>query len=89
MNINKHFPSIFTLLNLFLGFIAIINIHQENYFIACYILFIAGALDSIDGKLARVFGFSTNFVKEIAKLNGKIDHFVTRSTIKSLKEKYD
>ena len=32
---------------------------------------------------------SSNFVKEIAKLNGKIDHFVTRSTIKSLKEKYD
>ena len=30
-----------------------------------------------------------NFVKEIAKLNGKIDHFVTRSTMKSLKEKYD
>ena len=32
---------------------------------------------------------SSNFVKEIAKLNGKIDHFVTISTIKSLKEKYD
>jgi len=32
---------------------------------------------------------SSNFVKEIAKLNGKIDHFVTRSTMKSLKEKYD
>ena len=32
---------------------------------------------------------SSNFVKEIAKLNGKIDHFVTRNTIKSLKEKYD
>jgi len=32
---------------------------------------------------------SSKFVKEIAKLNGKIDNFVTKSTRKSLKEKYD
>jgi len=32
---------------------------------------------------------SSKFVKEIAKLNGKIDNFVTKSTIKHLKEKYD
>ena len=30
---------------------------------------------------------SSKFVKEIAKLNGKIDNFVTKSTIKSIKEK--
>jgi pantetheine-phosphate adenylyltransferase len=32
---------------------------------------------------------SSKFVKEIAKLNGKIDNFVTKSTVKSIKEKYD
>ena len=32
---------------------------------------------------------SSKFVKEIAKLNGKIDNFVTKSTKISLKEKYD
>ena len=32
---------------------------------------------------------SSMFVKEIAKLNGKIDTFVTKSTIKAIKEKYD
>ena len=32
---------------------------------------------------------SSKFVKEIAKLKGKIDNFVTKSTKKSLKEKYD
>jgi len=32
---------------------------------------------------------SSKFVKEIAKLNGKIDKFVTRSTKRALKEKYD
>tara|TARA_B100001123_G_C15080463_1_gene935446 strand:+ start:28 stop:522 length:495 start_codon:yes stop_codon:yes gene_type:complete len=32
---------------------------------------------------------SSKFVKEIAKLNGKINNFVTKSTEKALKEKYD
>ena len=31
---------------------------------------------------------SSKFVKEIAKLNGKIDDFVTKSTKQALKEKY-
>ena len=32
---------------------------------------------------------SSRFVKEIAKLNGKIDNFVTISTKKAIKNKYD
>ena len=32
---------------------------------------------------------SSMFVKEIAKLKGKINNFVTKSTIKAIKEKYD
>ena len=32
---------------------------------------------------------SSKFVKEIAKLNGKIDNFVTKSTKKSLIDKYE
>ena len=32
---------------------------------------------------------SSRFVKEIAKLNGKIDDFVTKSTKKAIEEKYD
>ena len=32
---------------------------------------------------------SSKFVKEIVKLNGNIKRFTTKSTIKSLKEKYD
>ena len=32
---------------------------------------------------------SSRFVKEIVKLNGDIKKFTTKSTIKSLKEKYD
>ena len=32
---------------------------------------------------------SSKLVKEIARLNGKINDFVTKSTIKAIKEKYD
>ena len=32
---------------------------------------------------------SSKFVKEIAQLNGKINNFVTKSTAKTLNEKYD
>ena len=32
---------------------------------------------------------SSKFVKEIARLNGNINNFVTKSTIKSIKDKYD
>ena len=32
---------------------------------------------------------SSKFVKEIAKLNGKIDEFVTKSTKRAIQEKYD
>ena len=32
---------------------------------------------------------SSKFVKEIAKLNGNVDNFVTKSTKKAIKEKYD
>ena len=32
---------------------------------------------------------SSRFVKEIARLNGDIEKFTTKSTIKSLKEKYE
>ena len=31
---------------------------------------------------------SSRFVKEIAKLNGKISNFVTKSTNKAIKDKY-
>ena len=32
---------------------------------------------------------SSKFVKEIAKLNGNVDNFVTKSTKRAIKDKYD
>ena len=58
---------------------------------------LAGMNRQLDRKIETVFlmsdpdkqVISSKFVKEIAKLRGKIDNFVTKSTKKSLREKYD
>ena len=68
MKIKQHLPIIFTLTNLFLGFLAIINIMGGYYFIACFFILAAGAFDSVDGKIARLIGIPTNFGKEIDSL---------------------
>ena len=58
---------------------------------------LAGMNRQLDKKIETVFlmsdpdkqVISSKFVKEIAKLNGKIANFVTKSTEKKIKEKYD
>ena len=58
---------------------------------------LAGMNRQLDNKIETVFlmsdpdkqVISSKFVKEIAKLKGKIDNFVTKSTKKAIKEKYD
>ena len=56
---------------------------------------LAGMNRKLDGQIETVFlmsdaekqVISSKFVKEIAKLNGKIDNFVTKSAAKMIKEK--
>ena len=58
---------------------------------------LAGMNRQLNNKIETVFLMSdpdnqiisSKLVKEIAKLNGKIDKFVTKSTKSALKEKYD
>ena len=64
----RHLPSLFTLINLFMGFLSILNTQIGNYEIACYYILIAAAFDSVDGKIARLIGIPTNFGKEIDSL---------------------
>ena len=58
---------------------------------------LAGMNRQLNNKIETVFlmsdpdkqVISSKFVKEIAKFNGKIDDFVTKSTKKAIEEKYD
>ena len=81
MKIKQHLPSIFTLINLFLGFLAIINTMAGHYYVACYMILAAGAFDSVDGKIARLIGISTNFGKEIDSLADMISFCLAPSIL--------
>ncbi len=63
-----HIPSIFTLINLFLGFLAVISIVEESYIRAAYLILAAGVFDVLDGKLARLIHAPSQFGSELDSL---------------------
>lgn len=66
--VRNHIPGIITFVNLFLGFVATINILESNYEFACYCIIAGAFLDSVDGKLARLLGIASSFGAEIDSL---------------------
>ncbi|UCH62434.1 MAG: CDP-diacylglycerol--serine O-phosphatidyltransferase [Fidelibacterota bacterium] len=67
--INKHhIPSLFTLLNMFLGFLAIISVVEGNYPRAAYLIVGAAIFDALDGKLARWIQRPSQFGMELDSL---------------------
>jgi len=77
----RHLPSLFTLINLFMGFLSILNTQIGNYEIASYYILIAAAFDSVDGKLARAIGISSNFGKEIDSLADMVSFCLAPSVL--------
>jgi len=62
-------PSLFTLGNIVLGFYAIISGLRDGAFArAAALVFIAGVLDSLDGRMARLIGTESEFGKEYDSL---------------------
>ncbi len=47
-------PSMFTMLNLFFGYFAIVNVLRENFVVASWFIIAAAVWDAIDGKIARL-----------------------------------
>ncbi len=54
-------PSIFTMLNLFFGFFAIINAVQGKFVTASWLILIAAVWDAMDGKIARLTNTFSEF----------------------------
>jgi len=82
--IKKSFANSLTILNLILGFIAIILISLSmtgfNYInLACQLIFLAALIDVFDGKLARKLETSGNFGKEIDSLADLVSFCVAPS----------
>ena len=64
-------PSIFTLINMFLGFVSISYSFKQgynNFIIAGWLVFFAAIFDGLDGKVARLVHGSSDFGVEIDSL---------------------
>lgn len=67
--INKNFiPNIFTVFNMFLGFMAIGMLIKGRPVLAGWLILYAGIFDAVDGKLARMIGIPSRFGTEFDSL---------------------
>ncbi|KGK89735.1 CDP-diacylglycerol--serine O-phosphatidyltransferase [Desulfosporosinus sp. HMP52] len=62
-------PSIFTLANLFFGFLALIWVIEQQYTLAAAMIVLSVLMDSLDGKVARRLSVSSDFGKELDSLS--------------------
>ncbi|HEX3555400.1 MAG TPA: CDP-diacylglycerol--serine O-phosphatidyltransferase [Thermoanaerobaculia bacterium] len=61
-------PSLFTMGNMVLGFYAMILGLHEHFRMAAAMVFLAGLLDSVDGRIARLTGTESEFGREYDSL---------------------
>lgn len=61
-------PNAVTTINLILGIFAILNTYQGNFFAAGMFVVAALIADGLDGRVARYFGVSSDFGKELDSL---------------------
>ena len=62
------FPGTFTMGNVVCGFVAILNAFKGNITTACWFICLAGFLDALDGKIARLSGGTSQFGVELDSL---------------------
>jgi len=61
-------PSFFTVMNLFCGFLSIVETAQSNWRPACYYILLAGLFDLLDGFMARVTRGTSDFGVQLDSL---------------------
>ncbi len=80
--INKRFiPNIFTVLNMYLGFSAIILIISGDPIRGAWFVFVAAMLDAFDGKLARGLGIESTFGTEFDSFADTVSFCVAPSLL--------
>lgn len=62
-------PSLFTVLNMFSGFMAIIHASRMEFTPACWFIVLAAVFDSLDGVMARITKSASQFGVEIDSLS--------------------
>ncbi|HSP88060.1 MAG TPA: CDP-diacylglycerol--serine O-phosphatidyltransferase [Ignavibacteriaceae bacterium] len=62
-------PNLFTAMNMFAGFLSIINASQGNYHYAAWLIIIAAIFDALDGAVARLTKSSSELGVELDSLS--------------------
>ena len=65
-------PSLFTVLNMFCGFLSIVHTARNDYVLASWFIILAGICDVLDGLMARVTKSYSNFGVEFDSLSDVI-----------------
>ncbi len=65
-------PSLFTVLNMFCGFMSVINAGQNEYGTAAWFIILAAGFDALDGVMARITKSSSEFGVEFDSLSDAI-----------------
>lgn len=68
MTIKSKIPNLFTMSNLGLGVLAIINMFHGEFYISALLILAAGLFDRFDGMLARRFNATSSIGKELDSL---------------------
>jgi CDP-diacylglycerol--serine O-phosphatidyltransferase len=62
-------PNLFTAMNMFCGFLSIVNTSQQKYFYAAWLIIIAAIFDALDGFMARLTKSSSELGVELDSLS--------------------
>ena len=68
MQIKKHIPNFFTMLNIVCGFLAVIFACQENFLTSFYFIIAASFFDFVDGGIARLLHVQSEIGKQLDSL---------------------
>ncbi|MBN2226383.1 MAG: CDP-diacylglycerol--serine O-phosphatidyltransferase [candidate division Zixibacteria bacterium] len=67
-NIKGIFPGTFTMGNAVCGFLSLLSAYEGEVITACWLIILAGFLDLLDGKVARLSGSASDFGIELDSL---------------------
>ena len=72
-------PSFFTLLNLFCGFLALTQVWEGGFMLACWLIVLAGFFDLLDGMMARLTNAVSPFGVELDSLSDVVSFGIAPS----------
>lgn len=65
-------PNLFTIMNMFCGFLSVINSSEGNFYYASILIILAGIFDALDGLAARITKSASEFGVELDSLSDLI-----------------